>query len=204
MPMLQHRLCDGRADRVESTGEEHARRKTRHRSCSQVQHADQREEPPRRVEVDLHAIGEPFAEQLRAFVVKGASSHVDRFDARGTCSANRIEVARADEKLVLDDAAERRERDDDAVDCLLVATANLEHKAIVLDAEMHMKGTRCAAAERETVLFEEIENRDGALMLYIRIAAYDRALVEGDLDDALIGLCHQRRGRLSLSAIESA
>src|SRR4051812_42521176 len=47
-----------------------------------VQHADQREQAARGVEVDLDLLLQPLAQQLGAFVVKPAPSHVDRLDLR--------------------------------------------------------------------------------------------------------------------------
>jgi len=79
--MLQHRLGHGRSDRVEGARKEHARGKTSHRSRPKMQHANERKEPPCRVEVDRHPIGEALTQQLGAFIVEGAPSHIDGFDS---------------------------------------------------------------------------------------------------------------------------
>src|SRR5690349_17436091 len=50
----------------------------RRASCLDVQGADQGEEAPRRVEVDLDLAGEPLAQKLRALVVQTAAAHVER------------------------------------------------------------------------------------------------------------------------------
>ena len=42
----------------------------------------------------------------------------------------------------------------------------------------------------EQILFQEIEDRDGALMLDIGAAADDRALVERQADDPGLGVAH--------------
>src|SRR5579864_2728169 len=84
-------------------------------SGPQMQHAEQREEAPRGVEIDGDALGDAFAQQLRALVVERAPAHVDRLDARRARGADRGEVALADQEVVLDHAAERLQRDQHAV-----------------------------------------------------------------------------------------
>ena len=54
-----------------------------------VQDADQREQAPRGVEVELDLAGQALAQQLGAFVVQAAAAHVDGLDLRraGRCGS---------------------------------------------------------------------------------------------------------------------
>src|SRR5713101_6792172 len=147
------------------------------RSGPDMQYAEKREESARSAEIDRHALGQPLAQQLRALVVQRAPAHVDRLDARRARRADRLKVALAHQEIVLDDAAEGRERQEQRRD------------------------------RREAVLLEQIEDGDRALVLDVGIAAHNAALVEGDLGDTLVGISHavaQRRGRFSLIATDSA
>jgi hypothetical protein len=65
----------------------------------------QREQPPRRIEIDIDLALEAFAQQRRAFVVQAAAAHVERFDLRRRRIADRLEIAFADEEIILDHAA---------------------------------------------------------------------------------------------------
>ncbi len=91
-----------------------------------MQHADQREEPARRIEVERDLVGEPLAQQLRAFVVETAPPHVDGFDLHRAGALDRRKIALADQEVVLDDAAERRQRQDDPLARHLVGAADIE------------------------------------------------------------------------------
>ena len=44
------------------------------------EHTDQREQPPRRIEIDFDLAVEPVHQRLRALVVDAAPAHVDRLD----------------------------------------------------------------------------------------------------------------------------
>src|SRR5579862_3725690 len=93
---------------------------------SDMQHAEQREEPPCRVEVDLDAIGKTLAQLLAAFIVQSAAAHIDRFDAAGARLAHGVVIAAADHEIVFDDLAERRERQHDLLERLVRDVANIE------------------------------------------------------------------------------
>src|SRR4030088_50354 len=79
-------------------------------SALQMQHADQREEPPRRIEVELDLAREPLLQKLRTLVMKRTPAHVEAFDLRGRSLADGLVVALADNEVVLDHAAKGRER----------------------------------------------------------------------------------------------
>src|SRR5215469_574473 len=70
------------------------------RSPSQMQHADQCEQAPRGIEVDLDLIGEPLHQQRGALVVQQAATHVDRLDLREARTADRLVVAFAHHEVI--------------------------------------------------------------------------------------------------------
>src|SRR6185369_3100769 len=63
---------------------------------SDMQRADQREQPSRGVEVDLDLARQALAQDLRALVVQSPSAHVDSFDLRRRGGLDRMEIAIAD------------------------------------------------------------------------------------------------------------
>src|SRR5271154_6631026 len=79
-------------------------------SASDVQHADEGEEPARGVEVDLDLVRQPLPQQLRALVVQAAPAHVESLDARRTRGADGGVIVLADQEVVADDAAEGLQR----------------------------------------------------------------------------------------------
>src|SRR6185437_16237880 len=95
-------------------------------SALQMQDADQREDAARRVVIDVDLALEPLAQQRRAFVVQPAAAHVERLDLRRRRVADRLVVALADQKVVPDDAAERRERQHDLAVRLAAREADVE------------------------------------------------------------------------------
>jgi hypothetical protein len=85
-----------------------------HAQPSQMQHAEQREQAPRGIEIDVDLALQARLQQRRAFVVQAAAAHVERFDLRRRRGADRLEIAFADQEIILDHAAERRQRQHDA------------------------------------------------------------------------------------------
>src|SRR5581483_3364437 len=110
------------------------------RLAAEVQRADQREQPTRGVEVDLDLAFQAFPQHLRTFVVQAAPAHVDRLDLRRRGGADRAVVAVADLEIILHDPAERRERQDEAVEVAIPGVADIDDQAILLDAEAQMIG----------------------------------------------------------------
>ena len=74
-----------------------------------MQDADQREQPPCRVEIDVDLAVEPFLENFAALVVQSAPRHVDGFDLRRRRLPDGLVVAFANLEIVFDDDAERRQ-----------------------------------------------------------------------------------------------
>src|SRR5262249_54444455 len=79
-------------------------------SALPVQHADQRKQPARGIKIDRHLALQPLHQDVRAVVVNSAPPHVDRLNLVRRRGANGLIIAVADQVVVLDDAAQRRER----------------------------------------------------------------------------------------------
>src|SRR5262249_48778951 len=103
-----------------------------------------------------------------------------RLDLREARTPDRFVIAVADHEVVPDDAAKRRERQNN---CLIRAVrdrANLDAQTVLLDRQMQMVRPAAAGNRCETVLFQEVEDRHCTLVLNVGAAADDRVLVESD------------------------
>src|SRR3546814_12528220 len=69
-------------------------------SALDVEHADQREQAPRGVEIDLDLAVETFDQHLRRLVVQRAARHVDGPDLLRGRRAERLLIAVADREIV--------------------------------------------------------------------------------------------------------
>src|ERR1700753_145186 len=97
----------------------------------QLEHADQGEEPPRGVEIDLNLALEPLPEQRRSLVVQTAPRHVQRLDVRRRRVADGLEVAVADQEIVLDHGAERRQRQHNLAVWAVVLEPDVEDQPVL-------------------------------------------------------------------------
>src|SRR5690242_11461894 len=86
---------------------------------------------------------------------------------------------------------------------LLVGGAHLEHQPIAHHREMQPIGPAVVADRLERIGFQEIVDRDRALVLDVGVGATDRALVERDLDQPAVGPLYGHR-LLSRIATERA
>jgi len=161
-----------------------------------------REEAARGIEVEPHFARESLHEDLGTFVVERAPAHVERLDAPRRGGADRGVVAIAYRVVILDDAAQRRQRQQVRHDGRTVLAPDLEHQASAGHAEMQRVGAGVVAVGRKRVLLEQIVDRDGTLVLDIGIGTADRVLVEGDRNETVgssLGGARRpghRRGRL--------
>src|SRR6185437_11588661 len=67
-----------------------------------------------------------------------------------------------------------------------VLQADVEHQPVAIDAQMQRVGTAAVPKGRERILFEQIVDRDFALVLDVFVGTADRFFVEGDGDQALL------------------
>ena len=161
-------------------------RVNRRRHLLDVEDADQGEQAPGGVEIHVHLAGEAFLQQFGALVVEAAAGHVDRLDAAGAVAAHGFEIGIADREIVADRAAEAGEPDADDAQVRAGRIGQEDGEPALLDSQGDAVGA--VMAERvEMILLEQVEDRDPPLLLDVGIAAQDRALVELDVDDPLVG-----------------
>ena len=85
--------------------------------------------------------------------------------------------------------AEGRQRNDMCDDGVAVLAPYVEGELGVVQGDCQRIRTAILTGDAERIFFDEIVDRDGALVLLVGIAAPDRGLVEGDRDEAvLLGL----------------
>jgi hypothetical protein len=63
---------------------------------------------------------------------------------------------------------------------------DVHDEAVLFDREAQVVRPAKVADRHEMIFFEEIEDRDGALMLHVRVPAHDASLVEMDLGDPAV------------------
>src|SRR5437870_2428135 len=147
-------------------------------SALQMQDAEEREEPARRVEIDLDLAFQALFQKRRAFVVQPATPHIQRFYLVGRRIADRLEVAVADEEIVFDHAAERRQGKHDATMRRAALQADVEDETVLFQRQGKPVRAAFRIPRHKTVAFEQIVNRDLAFLLDLARAAHERALVQ--------------------------
>src|SRR6056297_4097109 len=140
------------------------------KSPPEMQHADEGEEPPRGVVIDLHLAREPLLDHPRALVVDATAGHVDRLDLGRRHGLDRVEIAFADLEIVLHHLPERPQRELELGHRGFLVRTDIEHEATVADRQLETEGAfgaRLALAgdEHEAVVFEKIEDRHPPLLL---------------------------------------
>src|SRR5262249_32965783 len=86
-------------------------------------------------------------------------------------------------------------------DGLALGMADVEHQAVAGEAQMQRERALGAAQRRKAVLFQEIVDRNGALVLDLGTRSPDRIFVERHLDEALgfrgAGAAHRGLNRIA-------
>jgi len=148
-----------------------------------MQGAEQRKEPTRRRLVHADLPLQPLDHKPAAFIVQTAPGHVDRLDLARRRGLDRLEIALADQEVVLDDLPEGVEREKKGrVRRVRVTCRYREGKAMLHDREAELVGAGRSGDELECVLLQKVVNRDLALVLDFERIAPDRILVEVNLD----------------------
>src|SRR5262249_17887220 len=91
----------------------------------------------------------------------------------------------ADGVVVLDDLAQRRQREEMRHDRRAVLATKVEDEPRAVDAQVQRIGAGVVAVGREAVLLQEVVDRDRTLVLDVRVGAADRILVERDRHEAI-------------------
>src|SRR5262245_53498446 len=156
------------------------------RSALPVERTEQREQAPRCSDVYSDLALQALHEKPATFIVQSAAADIDRLDTRGRLGLDRLIVAFAHHEIVLHDAPERSERQRDIGDRLAVLVADGEHEAVVGERKMQSVGTLFVGLlQGKAIRFEQIEDRNVALVVHVDIVAADRSLVERDADQPL-------------------
>ena len=103
-----------------------------------------------------------------------AAAHVERLDAVRRRGADGRVVAVADGEVVLDDAAERREREQMRDHRRAVGFADVEDEAVAADADRERVGPAVMVERTKAVVLDQIVDRDRALVLDVAVRAADR------------------------------
>ena len=157
-----------------------------------MQHADQREQAARSVEIEVHLARQPLHQEVGAFVVQGAAAHVERLDAVGRRGADRRVIAVAHRVIVLHHAPQRREREKMRHHRRAVGATDIESKARAGNAQVQRERSLLVVRGKGVVL-EQIVDGDRTLVLDVGIGAADGRFVEGDRNEAV--LLAMRRAR---------
>src|SRR3954447_11291759 len=125
------------------------------RSALPVQHADEREQAARGVEVDLDLFLQPLLEQIRALIVQSAPAHVDRLDLSRRCGADRLVIAVADQEIVLHDLAEWCQRQKMRHYRRAVLLSDVEHQPVLADREIEDVWPPIVLAWRKGIILDQ-------------------------------------------------
>ena len=166
-----------------------------------MQHADQREEPPGGIVVELDLALERIEQQPRAAVVNPAPRHVERLEFLRRGLAQRLVVAVADGEIFAHRAAKARQAEADrpGIAAVLVAQRNgqppVDHRQI----ERPRPGVTLLdrAQRREVAVDRQIVQRRRAFLLDLGPARKHGRFVEYDRSDAILrhGRSCRRPGR---------
>ena len=152
-----------------------------------MQDADQREQPARRIEIDVDLAVQALAQQFGALVVQAAPAHVDGLDARRARGLDGLVVGLADGEVVAHHAAERQQRQRHGVERPVGLVENLHLQPVLGDREMQVVGAREIARRAEGVVLQQVVDGHGALVLDLRGAADHRRVVERDAGQTFAG-----------------
>ena len=162
-----------------------------------VENANQREQPPGGVEVHVDLGLEALLQQFGSFVVDRAAGHVDGFDRVARIAMDGFEVALANGEIIADRTAKAGEAESHRLQHRAFFVVQIDREPIVLDPEQDPERP-LVPDRREVIFLEQVEDRDTAFLLDVRIAADDRLLIEIDSDYARVGhgLCVAAAARL--------
>ena len=95
-------------------------------SAFPVQRRDEGENPPGRIDIAVDLALQPLQEKLGSFIVNRAAAHIDGLDLRAGRRADCRIIALADEEIIFEKAAKRRQREDVRAEKLALFGADLE------------------------------------------------------------------------------
>ena len=163
-----------------------------------VKAANQREQPSRRIEIEIDFFMQALTKDFRSFVVHRAPRHIYRFDLRRRRIADGVIVALTQHEVIFDYPPEWRHRKVHLANRVAAFATNIEHQAILDMTKVKLERAFPRADGLEEIFFNEIINRDFALMFDIRRRARKAALVERYSNNLLPALMFPVARRLNL------
>ena len=148
------------------------------RSALPVERADQREQPTRGLKVNRNLSLKALHEQFTALIVQGPAPHVYGLDSRGRRGANRLIVTIADDEVVLQNAAQRGQRQHEGKDAIGLFMADGKDETVLRNRQVKPVGAVAAAVDAERVHLQQIENRNFSFVPDFRAVLSDRRFVE--------------------------
>src|SRR5262249_49361366 len=114
---------------------------------------------------------------------------------------DRIVIALANQKIISDDAAKRREREQHLAVMSAVFKFDFENQTVLFNTQLKMIRATAGSDRLEKVVFQEIEDRNAALMFDIGGMAQRDLFIEIDGSESIDGfearidcrLCHVLR-----------
>lgn len=92
-----------------------------------MEDADQREETPRGVEIDLNLAFEPFLEKFGRFVMDAAPRHVDRLNLLRRRLLDRLKIAVTNREIITDRAAKAAKAENNRFKRTAVLALDIKH-----------------------------------------------------------------------------
>ena len=153
-----------------------------------MQNADQREEAPRGVDVQIGFALKPLLQDAGPLVVDAAPRHIDRLDLAGGELLDRVEIAFADLIVVLHDLPERPQRQMERSRRLLGLGRDVKHQTPFTDRELQAVGSLDRAAaialgQCKGIVFQQVKDRDASFLLDLRCRRRQGAVVDLDMCD---------------------
>lgn len=149
-----------------------------------MQNADQCEQPPGGLEIDVDLAFETFNQQFRALIMNPAPGHVDGFDFGSAGLADCLVIAVANGEIVADRAPEPTKRQNQSLQRFAIFATDGYHQPPFLDAQLQLIGSRIAVImlfqRLEIIVLDQIEDRNASFLLDIGIAPQDCGFVEFD------------------------
>ena len=118
--------------------------------------------------------------------MNAAPRHVDRFDLVRRLSLDGAVITLADEEIVADNSPERRNGQDECVHILALFRPDLKHQLALHHRQAQQIRPAIMVDDAETVILDQVEYGDAALMLSVRATAAQRLLIDFDGDETVV------------------
>src|SRR5665213_3233421 len=118
-------------------------------SALPMQRRNEGENPSGRIEIAVDLALQTFQEKLRSLVVNGTAAHIDRLDLRPRRGADGRIIALADKKIVFEQTAKRRQRENMRAERVTLFGADFEGELCIVQRDFEHIGTRIETRQPE-------------------------------------------------------